>query len=431
MRSLVWPEWAKKANIYEVNVRQYTPEGTIKSFAEHLPRLSKMGVDILWFMPIFPISEEKRKGTMGSYYAPATYVDVNPQMGTMADFKSMLQQAHKLGMYVIIDWVPNHTGWDHPWIVDHPDYYLRDKNGDITEPLDGMGNPSGWTDVAKLDFNHAPMRRQMIADMLYWIEVIGIDGFRMDMALLVPLDFWQEASSALLSAKSDIFLVAESEHYDHLNHGCFHAFYGWSWHHMLNQIAQHEEPAAAIDHWYHHTRPSIYQGVYMFFTSNHDENSWSGSEIERMGLAYHAMAVLNFTADAVPLLYSGQEEPYLGRIDFFEKDDIGFKHYAEADFYHKLMRLRHVNPALWHPPYGGSMHRIMGGQEGLYAFKRSKESDAVVVILNLSPARRLAVIDREVIGSDIFDNNNKISWKTGDHISMAPWSYKVISNINL
>jgi alpha-amylase len=430
MQELSWPEWAKSANIYEVNIRQYTAEGTLKAFETHIPRLHAMGVDILWFMPVFPISDTKRKGSMGSYYAPSTYTDINPQLGNMADFKSVLDQAHSRGMKVIIDWVPNHTGWDHDWITSHPDYYLHDANGLITEPLDWSGAPTGWTDVAQLDYRNAQMRQAMIADMMYWIEEIGIDGFRQDMALLVPLDFWTETTAVLIKAKPDIFLVAESEHYEHLNNHCFHVFYGWSWHHLLNQVAQLKEKSSVIDHWFHHTRPNIHKGMYMLFTSNHDENSWSGSEIERMGLAYKAMAVLNFTIDAIPLLYSGQEEPCSKRIEFFDKDDIGYSTYRLAPFYSVLMKLRHQNKALWHMGLGGSMRRIMYDQQDIFSFDRERDGQSVTVIINLSRTYKDVKLDRGVHGFDIF-TGDQVNLGTGHSLRLGPWGYLVVSTIKI
>jgi alpha-amylase len=430
MQELQWPTWAKSANIYEVNIRQYTPEGTLEAFRLHLPRLKDMGVDILWFMPLFPISQDKRKGSMGSYYAPSDYRDINPQMGDMEDFKRILTQAHSLGMKVIIDWVPNHTGWDHDWISIHPDYYLHDANGLITEPLDWSGAPTGWTDVAQLDYRNPHMRRAMIADMLFWITEIGIDGFRQDMALLVPLDFWQETTAVLVKAKSDIFLVAESEHYEHLNHQCFHAFYGWSWHHLLNQIAQYKETSAILDHWFHHTRPNIHRGTYMLFTSNHDENSWSGSEIERMGLAYKAMAVLNYTVDALPLLYSGQEEPFTKRLAFFDKDDVGFDRYEMAPFYSVLNRLRHLNKALWHIQHGGSMRRIMYDQKDIFSFDRTREEDQITVIINLSRTYKDITLDRDISGYDVFSGDH-CSYVRDHKLRLDPWGYIVISSVKI
>ncbi|MBP6569715.1 MAG: alpha-amylase, partial [Saprospiraceae bacterium] len=230
------PEWAKNANIYEVNIRQYTPEGTFNAFKKHLPRLKKMGVDILWFMPIYPISETKKKGSLGSYYAVSDFRNTNPKFGSLSDFKAIIEEAHTLGMKVILDWVPNHTGWDHVWIKNHPDYYTKDAAGNITDPLNEHGQSMGWNDVADLNYDNDHMRNEMVSDMIFWLKEYQIDGFRHDMALLVPLDFWQKTIVKLRAVKHDLFMLAESEIHDHLNQDCFHAIYGWSLHHTLNAI---------------------------------------------------------------------------------------------------------------------------------------------------------------------------------------------------
>ncbi|MBK6784921.1 MAG: hypothetical protein IPG79_15045 [Saprospiraceae bacterium] len=218
------PEWAKHANIYEVNIRQYTPEGTFNAFRKHLPRLQKMGVEILWFMPVYPISTTKKKGSLGSYYAVSDFRSTNPKFGTINEFKAIIDEAHKLGMKVILDWVPNHTGWDHVWIKNHPDFYTRNDKGEIIDPLNERGESMGWADVADLNYNNPELWEAMKNDMLFWVEKYKVDGFRQDMAMLVPLDFWIKTNSALLKNNPNLFLLAESEEHDHINKDCFHAF---------------------------------------------------------------------------------------------------------------------------------------------------------------------------------------------------------------
>jgi glycosidase len=421
-----WPEWAKNANIYEVNIRQYTPEGTFKAFHKHLPRLKEMGVDVLWFMPIFPISELKRKGSLGSYYAVADFRATNPQFGTMEDFQHIIKEAHTLGMKVILDWVPNHTGWDHHWISNHPEYYTKDANGHITDPLDDQGKSMGWADVADLNYQNADMRRAMINDMIFWLEKYQIDGFRQDMALLVPLDFWKQAMDSLKSVKADVFMLAESEVHDHLNQRCFHAVYGWSLHHILNDIAKGKSNVTSLDNWFKNERTKVQNGVYMHFTSNHDENSWSGSEIERMGEAHQAFAVLTHTLDGIPLIYSGQEEPMPKRLEFFEKDDIGFKDYAYAEFYKKLNDVKHKNTALWNAEYGGQLTRILQ-HEHIFAFERIKDDNKVTVIINLSKQKQDVKCDRIIAGRDIF-SEKPVNFNNGDQISLKPWEYVVVEH---
>ena len=418
------PEWAKNANIYEVNIRQYTPDGTFNAFKKHLPRLKKMGVDILWFMPIYPISETRKKGSLGSYYAVSDFRNTNPKFGTLDDFKVIIKEAHALGMKVILDWVPNHTGWDHVWIKNHPDYYTKDASGNITDPLNEHGQSMGWNDVADLNYDNDQMRNEMVSDMIFWLKEYQIDGFRHDMALLVPLDFWQKTIVKLKAVKHDLFMLAESEIHDHLNQDCFHAIYGWSLHHTLNDIAKGKKNASAIDDWYTYERPKAIKGLFMQFTSNHDENSWSGSEIERMGEAHKAFAVLVNTLDGIPLTYSGQEEPMPKRLEFFEKDDIGFKNYNYEDFYTKLNTTKHENPALWNANYGGPIKRIMKNDH-VFAFVREKDGNKVTVIINLSKQKQTIVSDTDINGTDIF-SGKKINLLKGFECSLAPWEYLVI-----
>lgn len=426
MDSFGLPEWAKNANIYEVNIRQYTPEGTFDAFRKHLPRLKTMGVDILWFMPIFPISDSKKKGSLGSYYAVSDFRATNPKFGTMEEFKAVIDDAHRMGMKVILDWVPNHTGWDHVWIKNHPDYYTKDSLGNIIDPLNEHGKSMGWTDVADLNYDNRDMRKNAVDDMLFWLKEYKVDGFRHDMALLVPLDFWLETTPQLKAANPDIFMLAESEVHDHLNQGCFHAIYGWSLHHTLNDIAKGKKNAGAIDEWYQNERPKAQKGNFMHFTSNHDENSWSGSEIERMGEAHKAFAVLVNTIDGIPLTYSGQEEPMPKRLEFFEKDDIGFKDYVYADFYKTLNTLKHENSALWNGEYGGNIQRIIKN-DNVFAFVREKDGNKVTVIINLSKHKQTVISDIAVSGTEVFSKSKK-EIKAGDKIDLLPWAYLIFKS---
>lgn len=422
--SLPLPEWAAKANIYEVNLRQYTPEGTFTAFADHLPRLREMGVDILWFMPVFPISTTRKKGTLGSYYAVSDFRETNPEFGSKDDFRSMVTKAQELGMKVILDWVPNHTGWDHVWLKDHPDFYTKDAHGNITDPLNEHGQSMGWTDVADLNYDNKEMRNAMIGDMLYWIENFNIDGFRHDMALLVPLDFWKEVIVTLRKAKPDIFMLAEAENHELVNEHTFHMLYGWTLHHTLNDIAKGHKNASAIDQWLQYERPKLQRGMYMHFTSNHDENSWSGSEIERMGPGYKAFAVLVNTFDGMPLTYSGQEEPMSKRLEFFEKDNIGFEKYANAEFYTKLNKLRHEHPALWNGENVSSIVKI-SDHDRIFAFRRSISGRNLCVLINLSGDTQRYLLKEQVKGRELFSGKS-IDLPANSEQILQPWEYLVV-----
>lgn len=425
------PDWGKNATIYEVNLRQYTPEGTFEAFARHLPRLKKMGVDILWFMPIHPISREKRKGTFGSFYAVADYKDTNPEHGTLEDFKKLVAQIHDLGMHVIIDWVPNHTGWDHPWITQHPDYYTHDENGNIIDPIDPeTGKSWGWTDVADLNYDNPNLRLAMIDAMAFWVKECDIDGFRCDVAHNVPVDFWTQATDSLYAIEP-LFMLAEAEVPALRNTGSFVMDYGWQFLHLMNEIAKGDKTAADIDNYLAEDRQKYSKGYHMYFTSNHDENTWSGTVFDRLGDGHLAFAVLAATMDGMPLIYSGQESANRKRLEFFEKDTIEWGDYPYADFYTTLNNLKHQNPALWNGTDGGTLTRIQtNNDKAVFAFMRQKGENRVVVVINLSKMpQEIKLLGNDYVGdySNIFAKGT--TTLTEDMVvNLEPWEYLVLSN---
>ncbi len=271
------PEYAKSSTIYEVNIRQFTEEGTINAFSEHIPRLKHLGVDLLWLMPVHPISETKRKGTLGSYYAVSDYLAVNPEYGTKQDLINLIEKIHAYGMKVILDWVPNHTGWDHRWIKNHPDFYTKDSSGNITDPLNKeTGESNGWTDVADLNYENSAMRDSMIASLIHWVKYYNVDGYRMDVAYEVPDVFWNQAIKELRAIRSDLFFLAESNKPSHRNSNNFHATYGWDLHHLMNDIANAKKKFGEF-YALREKEDSLFQlGLTMNFITNHDENSWKG-----------------------------------------------------------------------------------------------------------------------------------------------------------
>lgn len=370
------PKWIKQGNIYEVNVRQYTNAGTLNAFSKHVDRLKKMGVQTLWFMPIHPISIVDRKGTLGSYYAVADYTAINPEFGNMADWKRLVKQIHAAGMKVIIDWVPNHTGADHPWIVRHPEFYVKDKDGKAAIAFD-------WADVRQLDYTNVEMQDSMIAAMKFWVKNTGIDGFRCDVAGEVSGDFWKKCIIALRKERNDIFMLAEGDKV-YLPESGFHAVYTWPMFEMMKKIAAGKRPAFGLDSIRKYTdRIFPKNTLNMYFTSNHDENSWNKSDFETFPGVIHApFAVFTQTFGGVPLIYSGQEEPVLRAIEFFEKDPINFKQYKRQDFYKTLLALRERNPALACDAAFEKL--VVGNEKALYAYTRTKAGKRVLVILNLS-----------------------------------------------
>ena len=252
------PEWAKASTIYEVNIRQYTKEGTINAFSDHIPRLKELGVDIIWLMPVFPISETKRKGTLGSYYAVSDFRSVNPEFGTLEDLKNLIDKIHAYKMKVILDWVPNHTGWDHTWIKSHPDFYTKGPDGNITDPLDpATGKSYGWSDVADLNYDNKNMRAAMISDLIHWVKDYNVDGYRMDIAFGVPLDFWKDCSDTLFKTRKDLFMWPKLKFQNNSMKRVFIHVMGWSFFHLMNAIAKGEKDAAAIDHWLKSERQNL------------------------------------------------------------------------------------------------------------------------------------------------------------------------------
>jgi len=430
-RNSIFPDWARNASIYEVNTRNYTPEGTLKAFEEHLPRLKNMGIDIVWLMPVFPISVKKRKGTMGSPYAVADYKAINPDLGTFDDFKSVVEKVHDLGMKIILDWVPNHSGWDNAWISKNPDWYTKDENGNIVDPLNPeTGKSEGWTDVADFNYDHPEMRAAMLDALKFWVVEYDVDGFRCDVAYKVPDDFWATTSKTLMDIKP-LFLLAESMEASHLNEGYFTANYAWKFKDLVNGIANGENNANDIDSYLAYDRDRFNKGVRIHFTSNHDENTWTGSVLERLGEAHQALAVLAATLDGMPLIYGGQEAPLKDRIEFFEKDTMDWNAYEYEHFYKTLLDLKHQNQALWNGKYGGQAKRIAtDNAEAIYAFTREKNGDKVLIILNLSPnTQDLILSDENFTGeyTNVFANST-MSLTEDTEMTLKPWEYLVFSN---
>ena len=389
--------WTHTTNIYEVNLRQYTQEGTFKAFEKEMPRLRKMGIEVLWFMPITPISELKKKGTLGSYYAAQNYTATNPEFGTVADFKALVQYAHQLGFKVIIDWVANHTGWDHVWTSQHPDYFVKDSHGHFTEK-------NGWEDVIDLDFTNRDMRNAMIAAMQFWIAQCDIDGFRCDMAMLVPLDFWKEARTRLDESKK-LFWLAECEeaHY----HEAFDATYSWEWMHITEDFYKQKTGMHGLDNVlnkYNQNFPAT--ALRAFFTTNHDENSWNGTEYEKYGPVAKPLAVFSCTWNGLPLIYSGQELPNTKRLKFFDKDAIEWTgNYEMEYFYTTLLALRKNNPALSAADAAVNTYRLhTNADDTVMCFLRKNGAHEVLVVLHLSDNNDLQCTINDPIVTGVFAN---------------------------
>jgi glycosidase len=441
--SPITDEILESAVIYEANIRQYSAEGTFSAFAKDIPKLKELGVKIIWVMPIFPISKVKRKAKgdlfaddiedekereryLGSYYAVSNFREVNPEFGTITDFRNLLKIAHENGMYVILDWVPNHTGWDHVWITEHPDFYTKNAQGEITEPLNEDGTPVGWADVADLNYENAHMQQAMIDDMLYWVKEEQIDGFRCDMAGMVPTSFWEKAIP-ILRAEREVFMLAESDKPELLKGDLFEMAYGWEVHHIMNAIAKGEKDVSHFDTYMKSAAEKWdSDDILMHFVTNHDENSWAGTIKERMGPAARAMTALTYCMPGMPLVYSGQEYDLEHRLKFFEKDSIPKKMGRSWALLKQLGELKNTLPALHGGKRSASYERLTTSDDTrVLAFRRKNQDTALIYIANLSSENVNTRIDLHgemvngMTGTTVALDPNK-------DIALAPWQYLIL-----
>jgi 1,4-alpha-glucan branching enzyme len=437
----------ENAVIYEVNIRQYSPEGTFNAFTKDIPQLKELGVKIIWVMPIFPISQTKRKATggddskfasempaaeqhkyLGSYYAVSDFKKVNPEFGTIEDFRNLVKTAHDNGIYVILDWVPNHTGWDHVWIKNHPEYYTKNAKGEIIDPINPeTGKSWGWSDVADLNYDNQGLRKEMTADMLHWIKNENIDGFRCDVASNVPLDYWQQAIPQLRKEKN-IFMLAEAWEPELLKDGLFDMAYGWEAHHTMNRIAQGKN---SVKDWYKlildNQKKYNTNDILMNFVDNHDENSWNGTTKSRLAKAEEAMTALSYVMPGMPLIYSGNEYSLNHSLKFFEKDSIPKTKGAAWELRRKLGKLKTENSALNGGKKSASYKKIKTSNDTeILAFERKKNGEKIIYIANLSD---------KTISTSLPINGEFVDFITGKKIifdaklntQLQPWQYYILN----
>lgn len=421
-RSMWNDEQLYGSTMYEVNVRQFTEEGTFNAFSEHLPRLKTLGVDILWFMPIHPISLEKRKGTLGSYYAIKDYYDVNPEFGTKQDFRNLVNKAHDMGFKVILDWVANHTGWDNQWIVDHPEWYTQDF-GEIIHP-----EGTDWTDVADLNFNNNDLRKEMTNAMKYWVREFDIDGFRADVAGSVPTSFWEQARREIERIKP-VLMLAENEGNMRLLDSAFDTNYQFRFYGVLKDVANGRRRPSEIMVSLNNMKSNYRDGTFPFvYTTNHDENSWDDALPVLFKDATKAMNVLIFTIPAMPLIYNGQEVNSSKSLLFFEKDLIDWGN-AETNeyhiFYQQLTSLKKNNPALWHDSM--SNLKTIRVENDVLIYTLIKGENNVTVVLNLNKETKNLNPNLNGTYLDYF-LNSEINLTNLDQIVLQPWDYKVFIN---
>ncbi len=433
-------EVMETAVIYEANIRQYSPEGTFDEFTKDIPQLKQLGVKIIWLMPVFPISETKRKATggadskfaadfpkeeqakyLGSYYAVSDFTKINPEFGTIEDFRELLKAAHDNGIYVILDWVPNHTGWDHEWLKTNPEYYTQNDNGEVIHP-----EGTDWTDVADLNYDNKDMRKEMIEDMSYWITEEGVDGFRCDVAGSVPADFWEEAIPKLRD-KKDIFMLAEAWEPELLKGNLFDMAYAWDGHHLFNAIAKEEKTYEAWDK-YELKRALDYEkdDILMNFVTNHDENSWNGAIKERMGEASELFTVFSYIIPGMPLIYSGQEYDLGHRLKFFEKDSIPKTKGETWNLLKKLGALKNTYPALNGGKDKASMMAFETDNANVIKYTRTKGGKKLTFFGNFSGKTQTFKMMNadgmtDYMTGDVFKLNNS-------ETTLGAWKFKILIN---
>ncbi len=417
------PEWSKNATIYEVNIRQYTPEGTFKAFENHIPRLKEMGVDILWIMPIHPIGELNRKGSLGSYYSVKDYYAVNPEFGTLEDFEHMVEKAHGLGMYVIIDWVANHSAWDNPLTVTHADWY--------TKTIDGEFQPTpwyDWDDVIDFDFENAEFREYMTKALKFWVEETNIDGYRCDVAGFIPVDFWDNVRSELEEIKP-VFLLAEWESRD-IHKNAFDMSYAWSLFEKLQGITTGNKDVFGLVEYMAHDVNTFPKGAYrMTFTDNHDMNSWNGTPQRNFGEGLDAAIVFCSVVNGMPLVYSGQEAGLDKSLKFFDKDLIEWKEHPHKELFTKLFQLKHQNQALWNGEYGGEMIRIYNDKmHQVVSFYREKNGDKVLSVFNFTNNEVNVKLNTKTFKGNYtyYFSSEPVLVNDELELSLSAWGYKIL-----
>lgn len=414
------PEWTTNVSIYEVNVRQFTPEGTFEALEGHLPRIKELGTEIIWLMPIHPIGVVNRKGTLGSYYSVKDYKGINPEFGDSVSFKRFVNRAHTEGLKVIIDWVANHSSWDNALVTQHPEWYAKDSAGNMFAPFD-------WTDVVKFDFKDQELRTYMVDAMKYWVQNFDIDGFRCDVAGEVPMDFWDNARAELDKIKP-VFMLAEAEGPQF--HSAFDMTYGWEFHHIMNKIYKGEAKPDDIEK-YLLKNDSLYpEDAYrMYFITNHDENSWNGTEFERLGNAVESFFALSTIVPGMPLIYTGQEAGMEKRLQFFEKDPVEWGDYKKAEFYQTILDLKAQHKALYNGKEGGSWRRIKtDNDDKAFVILREKGTQQVIGVFNLSAEEVTLALTDDKIYYDfktLFANED-ITLDKNTRIKLPAWSYKIL-----
>ncbi|MBY0563849.1 MAG: alpha amylase C-terminal domain-containing protein [Hyphomonadaceae bacterium] len=419
---LTHPEWARDAVIYQINTRQFTPEGTFNAARAQLPRLQALGVDILWLMPIHEIGVQNRKGTLGSPYSVRDYYSVNPEFGTMADFRAFVDEAHQLGMYVILDWVANHTAWDNPLVSEHPEWYERDWKGDF-HPTPWWD----WSDIIDLDYDQPGLRRYMTEAMIYWVREADIDGYRADVAGYVPLDFWETVRRELDAIKP-VFMLAEFDQRD-VHARAFDATYAWEWNNSMHALAMGRADVGALFGYYSGNQSAWPEDAYrMVYTSNHDQNAWDATEFERFGPAVQAAMVLQFVGEGIPSIYNGQEAGNEEQLEFFEREPIQWREHPHGELLRRLISLKHETRALWNGAAGARMIPVVNSAPmHVFSFARFDDHGGVFAVFNFTGQSQRVTFQHNLHHGDFVEyfSTEAARFDAATELTLPAWSYRV------
>ncbi len=417
------PEWSKQAAIYQINTRQFTPEGTFAAAEAHLPRLKTLGVDILWLMPVHEIGVVNRKGTLGSPYSVKDYYSVNPEFGTLEDLKHFVATAHAAGMYVILDWVANHTAWDNRLVDEHPEWYVRDWKGDF-RPTPWWD----WPDIIDLDYSQPAVRQYMTEALIYWVSEVNVDGYRCDVAGFVPTDFWNNVRKELDLIKP-VFMLAEWEARD-LHAEAFDMTYAWSWFDAVKAATTGGKTLAPLFVYYSWNEKAYPRDcLRMTFVTNHDKNAWDGTEYEQFGDGVEAAIVLSIVGEGMPLIYNGQEAGNTRRLAFFEKDPIHWQPHPMGDLYRRLLKLKKANSALWNGQWGARMiHIPNNAPDSVFSFVRANDRNKVFSTINFSPTEQRVTFEQRLCHGYYTDalREEPLTVDGTTEWIMQPWSYRIL-----
>jgi glycosidase len=396
--------WVSRSALYEVFVRDFSATGDLRGVTRGLDRIQAAEANVIWLMPIYPVGVKNRKDPLGSPYAVRDYRAINPAFGSAADFRALVRAVHARGMKLILDWVPNHTAWDHVWVRQHPDFYLRNERGEMSVPRDDKGKLTDWTDVAQLDYGNPALRREMIAAMRYWLTEYGIDGFRVDVAGFVPDDFWREAVPALRSAVTQpILLLAEWGDLKMHRLG-FDLTYAWDSYSNLKAVWRGEPAVGFVRREIVDLAAMPPGGMRLRFSTNHDETAWDKPPVTLFGGEAGARAA--FVAVALlpgrPLLYNGQEVESPQTLRLFYRDTVAWNQpHAEAAraFYRRVMQLASTDSAFLS---SGFREVETSAPDALIAYQRG---DAIVLVNGRSYELRAGITGFDVDGArDLLGN---------------------------